>query len=160
MDKIHRKAQAVGGNNHRPGNLRLIHQNRSGIHDAAVNNDCGQPAENTEGKGVSPQPAFFEKHPRQETDYAEAEHLPGRPRPLPEEKVGNKTRNGAHQKARFAAESNACDDGQSHNRLELGQHEKCHSAGDADSAEHGNNNQLSCLGLPAFKNQSKGQQSF
>lgn len=62
--------------------------------------------------------------PSNKAYHAPAEHLPWRPRPLPEYKIGNERRERARHKARLRPERDGCDYNNCRHGLEIGQRYK------------------------------------
>jgi len=87
VNQIHRKARYTGGKNHLSRDASLPHNDRAGVHNTAVDDKGCQETEDAKRKPCFSQKSFFKKYAGKKADDAEGEHLPRRPRPLPEEKV-------------------------------------------------------------------------
>ena len=98
------------------------------------------------------------KQSGQKAAYAVGEHLPRRPRPLPEEKVADKAADRAGQKARLRAKGNAGDHNDRGHGLEVGNGRESRPAGYRQRGEHCQHHQLTGLGAAGFKHQKEGAQ--
>ncbi len=160
MDQVHGEARDVIHQQDLPVELTGPHERRNRVHDAAVDEDGGQSAEDTQRHPRPAQQPLAEQDAGQEPDDAHGEHLPGRPRPLREHDVGRQHGHRAHQEPGLPPEGHARNDGQRHDGLELGQHEECRPPRHSDGAEHGDDHKLPGLGLVPLEDEEKGRHAF
>lgn len=160
VDAVHGEAGEIAGRQDTPVEFSCPDERRGGIHDAAVDQDGRQHAENAQRASGAAQKPFSEQDASQKVDDTHGEHLPGGPRPLSVQHVGGQHSHSSHQKARLRSQGDPGQDGEGHDGLELRQHKKGGPARHADGAEYRDDHQLPCLGSAALKQQEKWQHGF
>ena len=160
MDAVDGEAGDVARNELFSVDLMRPHENRRRVHDAAIDDNCTQRAEDAQRHSAAAQQALAEQHTCQKADDSHCEHLPWNPRTGGEHDVGHQHGNRAHQEARLAAESDAGADHQRHDRLEARQHEERAAPDGADGAKNGDDDQLPRLGLAPLEDEEEGQHAL
>src|SRR5699024_4492117 len=128
MYHIHRKTADISGQKSGLLYSSQSHKYTGSIHEKSINDQCRQSSVDTQPQcEMYPFSPFSSKDQScQKSDDAKRKHLPGSPWPLPEEKVGNKSCQGACEESCFCPQT---DSGNNHNsrcRFKLRQHnERC-----------------------------------
>lgn len=135
-------------------------QNGPKIDDPTIKKEGGKCSVQAEDQaaftGGLPDQVLLKEQAGQESDEAEAEHLPGSPGSLTKDKIGNEGGHGSHQESGLLAQADPGDDHDSHHRLKLRNHEKCRPSSHTDGHHDGQDHHLPGLGLSAFKPDKEG----
>lgn len=143
-----------------PNRLGRHPQNGPKINDPPINKEGGKCSVQAEDQAPFPRglpdQVLLKEQAGQESDEAEAKHLPGSPGTLTKDEIGNKGRHGANQESGLLAQADSGNHHDGHHRLKLRNHEKSCPASHTDGHHHGQDHYLPGLGLSAFEPDKEG----